>query len=56
MFNVSFIGIFVYKEVMSNDTINFNANISDAVEKDGRIFSVVTFILTGAFRIVRILQ
>ena len=43
MFNTSIIGMFMYKEVMSNNTIIFNINISDVVGNHGRILGIVIF-------------
>ena len=43
MFNISIIGMFVYKEVMSNNTIIFNINIPDVVGNHGRILGIVIF-------------
>ena len=43
MFSISIIGMFVYKEVMSNNTITFNINISDVVGNHGRILGIVIF-------------
>ena len=48
MYNLSVIGMFVYKEVNSNDSItsssSINGIISDVVEKCGKIIDVVIFI------------
>ena len=46
MFRVSIIGMFVNKEVTSNDTII----ISDVVGKRDRIFGVVVFISNISFK------
>ena len=43
MFSISIIGMFVYKEVMSNNTIIFNINISDVDGNHGRILGIVIF-------------